>query len=376
MFPRPGRAPNCSPSDVNQLTAILYQSRRATLETAPRLLRYTKFVIIDELIDHLPFHFFDHESSLPDMRRYLNVLAEALRCFKEDVQALQHEFRDKWYKGITNLCDISQKVVRKCSKDWQVEAWDVAVLLKHCQYLVLSISDLHSKGDILFEFGGRVITGVLQGYGNQYADALQTANTLLSRKRQSADWHEIHLQLEQLCFISIARIGDGSMEQTPTTTTWNEQELETLILLKDQLDDELMKDDGLGFGQAAKTLGGKLGEKFQSSGPYEENRYYFEYSLLNLMYFLLLRIQNRVACFEEIVGATQLVLERSTSNFLHRKAIDLYNSIKVLGTADSVSYGRADDEKWIGDWMVQHETEFDTEENTRQYVKKVERKLI
>lgn len=369
MFPAPGRAGNCCPNDVNMLLAIFNQCRKATLEENPQLLHYTKFEVLDLLIDHPPFRFFDDDSALPDMRRYLTLLAEVLRSFKEDVKALQHDIRDKWYDGINNLDDVVQRARRTCPAEYQIESWDVAFLVKHCQYLIVGIQDSHSKGEKLYESGGQVVKGVLQGYGNQYADAWITAKTLLSRKRKSEDWHRSYIELEQLCFTTSARLDDPKrLEMTPPTD-WDETELDAVIALKDSLDDELMKDVGM-LSQMLKNTGARIGQALQASGPYEEHAHYFKYGILDLLYCLSFRVTNRKACFAEMVGAIQLVLERShgAARMLHIKAIDLYYRINDFGNMDHINYGSAEERESIDLWITQHAAEVGSKEAESKYV--------
>jgi hypothetical protein len=64
-------------------------------------------------------------------------------------------------------------------------------------------------------------------------------------------------------------------------------------------------------------------------------------------------VHNRVGCLTEIVGAIQLVLERShrSANLLHRKAIDLYHRVNELGKEDYTVYGQLEDRRSIEEWL-------------------------
>jgi hypothetical protein len=363
VFPGRGRAANCCPSDLNLLLAVFNQSRKATLENTPRLSPYTKFNVLDELFTHLPYHFVNDDTAFHDMRRYLTLLAEVLRSFGEDVKALQHEYYSKWYNGINQLFAIANKA---SSPDGLLEYWDTAVLLKHCQYLVLAIQDLSTRAETLFEFGGQVVKGILQGYGSQYSEAWITTKGLMSRRRNREDWHNLYLQYEQLCFTTVIRIADPKTTSTDVID-WDATELEVTIALRDTLDDELLDEQNTAI-QRLRHVGGRLGQIFQASGPYEENRYYFTYGILELLYYMTHRVTNRRACFEEIVGAIHLILERAerSANLLHRKAVELYHTVNNLGESDGITYGNGEERDYIEKWIGEHATQIDSKEKSIQ----------
>jgi hypothetical protein len=115
---------------------------------------------VDALLTHFPFPFFD-KSAITIMRLYLIALAEVLRAFREEVEAMDHDLRYKWYRSINKFHNFFERARRTAD----IESWDVMLLLKSCQYLVCSIQDEFTNGEVLFEFGRRVVKGVLQGYG-------------------------------------------------------------------------------------------------------------------------------------------------------------------------------------------------------------------
>ena len=192
LFPDSGDIGDCSPTDIIILMTIFYLNRNASLAETPRLLPHTTSYAIHKLINHPPYHYYRNQSAFIDMRRYLILLAECLRSFREEINALSHDVRNQWYDCITNLYDISDRARQTCPPKLQIESWDVMFLLKHCQYLVLSIKDSYSGGEILFEFGGRVVRGVALGYGSQYVDALASLKAFMSRKRNRENWHQTY----------------------------------------------------------------------------------------------------------------------------------------------------------------------------------------
>jgi len=368
LFPDPGKVGDCSPTDIIMLLTIFFLNRKACLSRAAQLLPNTTCYATHKLITHPPYHYYHDQSAFIDMRRYLALLAEGLRSFREEVNALPHDVRNEWYDSINNLYDISDRARRTCPKEYQIELWDVMFFLKHCQYLIVSIKDSYSNGEILVEFAGHVVRGALQGYSGQYVDAMESLNAFMRRKRSRENWHQTYLDLEQLCFNALAHIeiDNGTM----TSVDWDGLEHQTTILLKDTLDDELMNTPGIfsGISRGLRNMSGFLGRSLMSSGQYEENDHYFKYGLLDLMYHLSFRLKNRKACFEELVGAIHIVLKRSdtsSTSFLRRKAIDLYHQINDLGKMDNLEYGKSDEREAIERWMTEHPAEVEIQENSK-----------
>lgn len=369
LFPDSGRVGDCSPTDIAMLLAIFHLNRNASLSQAPRLLPYTTCFAINKVITHPPYHHYNNQSDFVDMRRYLSLLAESLRSFREDVDALRHDIRDQWYRSITDLYEISDRARRTCPRRYQIELWDVMFFLKHCQYLVISMKDSYSTGEMLFEFGGRVVEGAAHGYGGQYVDAMDALRALMSRKRNRGDWHQSYLELEHMCFSISARVVESHNETAPPVN-WDELEHNTTMALKDMLDYELLGDSGSLSGiikRGLRTFGGIFGEKVMSSGQYEDNDHYFKYGLLDLMYYLSFRVKNRKSCFEEIVAAIQIVLQRSnpSADLIHRKAIDLYHKINEIGRVDNIEYGNIEERQFIERWMTEHPEQIEIFEDSK-----------
>src|SRR5437762_2614605 len=101
LFPDSESMGDCSPTDLLLLMTIFYLSRVASLARAPRLLPQTICYAIHKLIRNPPYHYFNNQSAFLDMRRYLTLLAECLRSFRDSVNALPHDVRNQWYHSIT-----------------------------------------------------------------------------------------------------------------------------------------------------------------------------------------------------------------------------------------------------------------------------------
>ena len=171
LFPDSGNIGNCRTQDILKLTAIFQRNRIAVKENRSQLPRQTKLYAADKLVTYVPFHDYDPKTALVDMHRYLSLLSEALRSFWEEGTALDHQFRNKWYSGLNNLNEIYERARRNCDPNLQIERYDVAFLLKHCQNILISIEDSYSVTDKAIEAGGHVVKSALQGYGGQYYDA-------------------------------------------------------------------------------------------------------------------------------------------------------------------------------------------------------------
>lgn len=298
------------------------------------------------------------------MRQYLTLLAEALRSFSKQVNALEHDVRNKWYEGVTNLYKIAKRTRRNCPPEFHIEHLDNLFFLKHIQYLVLSIADVYSGGEKLFELGSHIIRGALYGYSHQFVEAADSAKDALSRKRKREEWHSDYIELEQRCFTAVAhRLENGNGE--PNERARNE--LDATIALRNALEKELVKDNNnlCGLTRELKILRGRIGQ-LQSGGQYEEHDDYFKYGLIDLMYFLSFRVRNRKACFDEMIGAVHQILEKfELSDNLLRKTIDLYQQLNYIGESDGIAYGKQNEHDSIKQWITEHPTAVESPESSK-----------
>lgn len=353
LFPDSGDIRDCNPSDVMELTAIFQRNRFYSLEQLRRLQPATVLYALNKLITHVPFQSYHNDTGLIDLRRYLSLLAEALRSFRNERIALQHNVRDTWYNGINRLSDISERASQKCPRNLQVELWDVKFLLVHCQYLLLSIRNSYSSGELIVETGGQLAKARLSADDNQYVDAVGSSKDIINRKQSRAKWHDDYITLEEMHFKSLARGLDKLVEERTSSTDWDAEELKLTITLRDKLEKELK--DSSHRSNATRPFKNVFRKKTQSSGPSEENSHYFAYGLLDLMYQLSFWASNRRPCFGELVGAVKRVLEWSpqSAHPLHDKAIDIYRRIDYLGEGGR-PYGTVQERQSIEDWIKQH----------------------
>jgi hypothetical protein len=363
MYSDSGNVGNVSPADVIRLLAIFRKNRTASLYHEPRLLVFAKTYAINKLLIRTPFHHFD-EDILFHLRRYITLLAEVLRSFRDEekVITIEHVLRSVWYyEGINRLSDNLERAGRERSDTLEIEWWDAKITLKHCQYLLLSMNDSFSGREHVMERSGMVIKGALQGYGAQYVDAKASLDGILSRQRKKEPWHEKYVELESMYFETFHYVE----EETPHRA---QKEKATVIELRDNLERELASKATRHSSTVKKGLRKvmrELGKQFQASGPYEENDYYFEYLILDLMYKASFALKNRLNCLSEIIGGVQSVLQwaHESASLLHLKATDLYLRIDKLAMEDKAEYIKGEQRRLIEQWMLDHSNNVEKKPN-------------
>ena len=359
MYNDSSNVANVSPFDVIGLLAIFQRNRNATLSHEPRLLIFAKTFIINKLLTRAPFHHFD-DDILIHLRRYIMLLAEVLRSFRDEEKliTIEHVTRGVWYyEGINKLSDTVERAGRDRPQDLEIEWWDSKITLKHCQYLLLSMNDSYNKRDHLFERSGLVIKGALQGYANQYADVKATLDSILKGQRNKEPWHERYLELESIYF-------EVFHHSTGETLTRTQRETSTIIDLRNGLEGELLKKairTSSAIKKGVHKILREIGRQIQAKGPYEEHDYYFEYLVLDLMYRASFTLKNRLDCFGEIIGAVQNVLlwSHECAAPLHRKATDLYYRIAKLAKEDKADYIKEDRRRIIEQWVDRHPNNYE-----------------
>lgn len=364
LFPDGADVGICKTSDVLKLTAIYREDRIAQRLHTPRLPRKTKVYSLNTLVKGAPFHDYHPKTGLIDLRRYLKLLVESFRSFKEENTAVDHAVREKWHEGINRLDAIAHRAWRDCPPHLLIELWDTTFLLHHAHNLLISVQDSFSRTERLVERGENVVDAALNIYGNQLVDGRKNVFNVLHRHRSRAPWHNDYMKLDERCFETFAETGG-------TLGARAKRELETTIALRDRLDDELIQGHGAinNATQKLKNFFGMATKKVQSAGPYEENANSFEYGLLDLMYQISFQLQNRTGCFKEMVGGIRTVLERSlkSANLLHRKALDVYHRIIQLGEEDKETYCTAEDRAFIEKWKKEHSKEVDAIDISKRY---------
>ena len=339
LFPDASKPGACSPTDVDKLIAVFYCDRFAQRANHPRLARSTRLYALDKLATGGATHDYDPQAGLIDMRRYLNLLCEVLRSFNADGTALEHLNMNGWYAGINKFGETCARARRKCPPSLQIELWDVAFRLKHCHYLLFGIEDYSNLGesDIELSKGSE--------YGNQSTNAKDNLFTLINHQRSREKWHEVYMELEEKCFDALAMGIDEY--QTTVLQVVKRIEVDTIVYMRTKLEDELTREGHSTHGRAVRQMFRTI------TKPYEENAQFFKYGILDLMYHSSFWVHNRAGCFEEMVGAIQLVLHRShrSATLLHRKAVDLYHWINELGREDCTVYGRLEERNSIEEWI-------------------------
>lgn len=361
--------------DVLELTAIFGLARVTRLAETdePLLSKQTILRVLKKLATGGLFH--DHgAASLMEMEYHLRLLAAVLRLYKYEGTSLAHNLRDVLYRGISELRATFEDDRKKCPSEKQIENMNVAFLIQHCQYLLISIEDSDSLGTTVAK---RVFLGVdaaLNAYGNQFVDAKQNVRDIAKYQRSRPKWHDEFMRLEDTCFCMYARKIGLDAGQTnliaEDNTEISTEEQNAVLILRDSLEDVLIVEPKrmYTFMEAFQRGWGKASQIAFASGSYEENGEYFKYGVLDLMYQLSYRLQARKICFPEFIGVIKLILERShkSANSLHRKAIDLYRRINELGREDNFVYGNHQDRQLVDEWDSQHHDEVEPSESSAQ----------
>ena len=351
MYSDEGNVGNVGPTDVIALLAVFQKSRIAAAADKPRLLVFAKAYTLNKLLTRSPFHLFD-EHIIFDLRRYINQLAEVFRSFKDNDKliTIEHVIRGVWYKqGINKLSETLDRAGHNRSSDLEVDWWDAKITLKHCQYMLLSMTDSYSMREHVVERGGLIIKGALLGHGNQFVEAKAALDKVLERQRKEEPWHREYMELEETYF-------EGFSHTTEDLTQQAEKEAATVVVLRDKLERVLVRNATKHSSTVKRGVGKvfrKFGQHLQAMGPYEEHDYYFEYLIIDLMYKSSFILKSRDACFVEIIGGIQSVLRCSheAAHILHRKATDLYLRIDKLSKEDGFEYIKADARRFIDLWM-------------------------
>lgn len=362
---------DCTTDDVLNLLAIFERDRLSTYDNTPALPEVTRYHAVDKVVLSAPFIHYRKETAVLDFRRYLSLLSIAFLSIKPGSSSIQHERRNRWYEGINNLHGHAQTTRRACPMERMIDSWDVAFLLKHCQYLLIGTEDSVTGLDRVTKVTFGVAVGALQAYEGRYDEARKTALAVAHSKRRREKWHDTYLNLEAKCFNIYARSQTATNRNVGEYDELKKMELQTTIEVRNELERELLI-GGSKYSKGKELLRrgvGRLGKTLLSAGPYEENPDYFKYGLLDLLYQLTCRITNREHCFLEMIGAVSSVLESShkSANLLHCKAIELYHRIKALGQQDGLSYGDEAKRCYIEQWEAKHKGQVGTSSISEAY---------
>ena len=87
---------------------------------------------------------FSSSQLLIDMEQFLRFLAFALRLYKYHSKSLEQTVHQTVYKRISDLWNAFEKYRDKRNPKYRVDDWNIAFLIKHCQYILLSIESSES----------------------------------------------------------------------------------------------------------------------------------------------------------------------------------------------------------------------------------------
>jgi len=355
--------PDWNETDILEINTIFQIARVARVAGSKWLEGPTILRVLEKLTTGSFFKEHRGPEGLVDMERHFRLLSAVLTLYKYENVSLDHDLRLKLFKGIQQLADSFEANRRNCSPDKQIENWNVAFLVQHCQSLMSTINDADSFTMALAKRATGVMDGALSGYGGQWVDTKRYLREITRLQRPVPKWHWEFVKLEDLCFSLFAggyKMWDGeSIGETNSTapkSTSSEDEREITHRLCNVLEETLVEGDVGEFYTLLRNLRNAFGKATRvlfDSGVYEENSEYFHYGIMDLMMQMTYHVKDTGYCFQEFVRIIKTTLERSHSkaNSLHRKAIDLYRRIVSEGEHDKVSYGRDEDIGAIQGWI-------------------------
>jgi hypothetical protein len=320
--------------------------------------------VVEELTTRAIFSDPLSETLLPEMELYLRLLALALRLYKVNGRSLHFTLYKRVYGGITALSDVFERKKSNLNEKERVEGCNVAFLIQHCQYLVISIGSSAPFSQEVCRRARAVSEATLSGFGGQYSDILPAAATVIARQRTRPTWHEKFVYLEDACWAVFARdiqMRDKDFTGVADIETVNAEADYVTSLLCEQLKDLLSclpKKRGLmkAVAQGFRYGAGKVSETLMNSGPFEEHAEYFPQGILDLLYQLSFRIRtrSRSICFVGFVKAVRMVLDHKPecNVRLQLKATDLWNRIILLRDKDDIRYGEKADCEAIWKWIL------------------------
>jgi hypothetical protein len=314
--------------------------------------------VIEELATRSYFHDPRSDTLLFEMEAHLRLLAAALRLYKYHGKSLDQQLHQEVYDGISKISSIFENNKEGRDGKRRIEDRDVAFLIKHCQFLLISID---SSASLARQLARRAIIGVdgaLAGFGSQYQEIRPAVAKIIKRQRSRPKWHEEYTQLEDACwtvFASDIRMR-GLQSDVDIETLIDEARLTTSVLCDSFEAYHIPKQSKLNA--FIRQTKGRATELLQESGPFEEHSEYMRYGILDLLYQLSFRIRKRArrACFIDILKVIRRILEQSEPSIaeLHLKAIDLWNRVILLGEKDRCVYGTDEDCHAIGKWIKSH----------------------
>jgi hypothetical protein len=284
-----------------------------------------------------------------EMEAHLRLLAAALRIYKYHGKSLEHQLHQAVYDGISRMSSVFELNKLHRHKKQLVEDRNVAFLIKHCQFTLVSIDSSESLARQIARKAIVGVDGALAAFGSQYQEIRPAIATIVKRQRSRPKWHEEYTQLEDACwsvFASDIRMR-GPARDTNIEAFVEEARL-TTFLLRESLEAHLNDCRKPGkVNQVLRQSFGKATQLLMGAGPPEEHSEYLLFGVLDLLYQLSFRIRKRSRrpCFIDFLKVVRKVLERSSSSEagLCLKATDLWNRIELLGKKDNFVYGEDTD---------------------------------
>jgi hypothetical protein len=353
------------PDSIRTMTAILELQRgepQRGLFHFETIDNYWILRVIDVLTTRSYFNIDNSgERLLLDLQSHLRLLAASFHLYKTSGGGMNQALYDQVYDGISNeFWKVFTWERDRRSENVRVEDYDVEFLIKHCQYLLLSIDESDSLGTKL---GKKAVIGfdlAMAILAKEVQDVRPGASRLLKHKRSRPKWHREFAEIEDAVYMYFAT----DVYRRCSGTNVDVEDLiqdakDTISLIGNTLDWNL---DPIAIGKNYKLRNcfvrhavGKTSSAIGDAGPYEESGVWFQYGLLDLLSQLTVRLrgQARERCFPEIVCIVRMALERSPQSAirLHRKATDLWNRIEYF---EKNKHGDPDDREFIRNWIKQN----------------------
>jgi hypothetical protein len=307
------------------------------------------------------FHDPCSDSLVLDMEAHCRLLASVLRTFKYHGKSLRHELHQEIYRGLNVLANVFQKNQSRRDEQLRVEDRTVAFLIKHCQYLLVSIDSDRSPARELARRAIVGFDGALAGLGQQYHELRPRILEMIQRQRQRPKWHKEYVELEDACWSVFASdIRMRSVDPTSNNDDRFVEEAEFVVsLLRSSLEVYLSQNpEQRRTPNILRQFVGQATDILQDAGPFEEHPDYFLFGILDLLYQLSFRIRKhgRKQCFVDYMKIIRLTLEhrRHCKTGLHLKATDLWFRLIILGNKDREVYGDEEDRLTISKWLNQN----------------------
>lgn len=305
-----------------------------------------------------------------EMEAHLRLLASALRTYKYHGKSLEQTLHDAIYDGINSLWGTIGNARSQRNETVHVEDNDVAYLLKHCQYLLVSIDGSDSFARKVSKRAIILLDTAVAGAGQQYQELRPGLLRILKRQRDRPKWHHELVRLEDGCSGVFA--GDLRLRDSSPSEILVDEAISAIDLLAESMEYHYQNPQHEGrVTNHMRRLIGIATNVVNSSGPYEENCDHLRYGILDLLGQLAIRIPkaSRCICFDEMLRIVRMVLERSprSSKSLYLKATDLWNRILDFGQKDDLAYGIEEDRQAIFDWINQHRGDVESSECSKRY---------